>query len=69
LPRLLEPLPLAGAGVTTDALHTQENTARYLVEEKGADDLFTVKDNQPTLKQDIADLNLKSFPPSAHHAR
>ena len=69
LPRLLEPLPLAGTVVTVDALHTQEATARYRVEEKKADYLFTVKDNQPTLKQDIADLHLESFPPSAPHLR
>jgi len=67
LPRLLAPLPLAGAVVTGDALHTQQDTARYLVEEKKADYLFIVKDNQPTLKQDIADLHLESFPPSAHY--
>jgi len=69
LPRLLEPLPLEGIVVTADAMHTQENTARYIVEEKKADYVFTVKDNQPTLKQDIADLHLDSFPPSAHHLR
>jgi hypothetical protein len=27
--------------------------------------LVTVKDNQPTLKQDIADLHWEAFPPSA----
>ncbi|HSF31445.1 MAG TPA: ISAs1 family transposase [Candidatus Tectomicrobia bacterium] len=69
LPPLLDPLPLAGAVVTADALHTQVETARYLVETKQADYLFIVKDNQPTLRQDIADLNLKAFPPSAHHHR
>lgn len=69
LPQLLEPLPLEGAVVTADALHTQQDTARYLVETKKADYLFIVKDNQPTLRQDIADLDLKSFPPSAHHHR
>jgi len=69
LPRLLAPLPLQGAVVTADAMHTQHETARYLVEEKQADYVFTVKDNQPTLKQDIADLQLESFPPSAHHHR
>jgi hypothetical protein len=69
VPRLLAPLPLEGAVITLDAMHTQEATARYLVEEKKADYLFTVKDNQPTLKQDIADLHLESFPPSAHHGR
>ena len=65
----LEPLPLAGAVVTADALHTQEDTARYLVESKQADYVFTVKDNQPTLREDIAELNLKAFPPSAYHPR
>ena len=67
LRQLLDPLPLQGAVVTADALHTQTETARYLVENKGADYLFIVKDNQPTLRQDIADLKLESFPPSAHH--
>jgi hypothetical protein len=67
LPELLDPLPIAGAVVTADALHTQVDTARYLVETKQADYLLTVKDNQPTLRQEIEDLNLKAFPPSAHH--
>jgi len=40
-----------------------KETARYVVEVKKADYLFTVKDNQPTLKQDIADLHLEAFPP------
>ena len=69
LPQLLAPLPLAGTVVTADALHTQKETARYLVEEKQADYLFIAKDNQPTLRQDIADLQLESIPPSAHHPR
>lgn len=69
LPQLLDPLPIAGAVVTADALHTQVETARYLVEDKKADYLFTVKDNQPTLREDIADLGLPAFSPSAHHRR
>jgi hypothetical protein len=69
LPQLLDPLPLEGAVVTADALHTQRDTARYLVETKKADYRFLVKDNQPTLRQDIADLDLKAFPPSPHHPR
>lgn len=69
LPQLLDPLPLQGAVVTADALHTQKETARYLVEDKQADYLFTVKDNQPTLRNDIADLNFNAFPPGAHHRR
>lgn len=65
LKELLKPLPLEGAVVTADALHTQKETAQFLVEEKQADYLFIAKDNQPTLRQDIADLNLSAFPPSA----
>jgi hypothetical protein len=63
LPELLAPLPLEGAVVTADALHTQQETARYLVEDKKADYLFIVKDNQSTLRQDIADLDWTAFPP------
>jgi len=69
IPELLDPLPLEGAVVTADALHTQQQTARYLVEEKKADYLFTVKDNQPTLHKDILDVEWNAFPPSAHHNR
>lgn len=69
LRRLLAPLPIAGVVVTVDALHAQTETARYIVEEKKADYLFTVKDNQSTLKQDIADLHLEAFPPSARNPR
>ena len=60
---LLDPIPLAGRVVTADALHTQLETARYLVEDKQAHYLFTVKDNQPTLKDDIASLHLEASPP------
>lgn len=63
-PMLLKPLPLEGAVVTADALHTQKETARFLVEEKKADYLFVAKDNQPTLRGDIDLLNLRSLPPS-----
>lgn len=60
---LLDPLDLNGAVVTADALHTQRETARYLVEDKGADYLFTVKENQPTLYQDLASLPRRVFSP------
>jgi hypothetical protein len=66
---LLEPLDLTGKVVTLDALHTQRDTARFLAEEKGADYVFTVKNNQPLLKKDIEDLGLVSFPPSPHDDR
>jgi hypothetical protein len=62
---LLAPVPLEGAVVTADAMHTQRDTAAYIVEEKKADYVFTVKDNQPSLLEAIKDLNLVVFPPSA----
>jgi hypothetical protein len=62
---LLANLELTGMVVTADALHTQRDTATFIVEEKHAEYLFTVKDNQSTLKQDIQTLNLEAFPPSA----
>jgi len=62
---LLASVPLEGTVVTADAMHTQKATADYLVEEKRADYVFTVKDNQPSLLEAIEDLNLVFFPPSA----
>jgi hypothetical protein len=66
-PELLRPVPLEGKCVTADALHTQEKLARYLVQEKQAHYCFTVKDNQPQLKQDLDTLfdEQRAFPPSA----
>lgn len=63
--RLLEDVDIRGRVVTADALHTQTETARFLVEEKGADYVFTVKDNQPTLLSDIAGLREEDFSPCA----
>ncbi|MDP2371396.1 ISAs1 family transposase [Rhodoferax sp.] len=60
---LLDAMELSGRVVTADALHTQTETAQYLVEEKGAHYLFTVKDNQATLKADIASLHMEASPP------
>jgi hypothetical protein len=53
---LLGKLEIEGVVVTADALLTQREIARHLVEDKRADYVFTVKDNQPTLRQDIGDL-------------
>lgn len=53
--RLLGPLDLKGWAVTLDAMHCQKETARFLVEDKGAAYVFTAaKDNQPGL---VAKLN------------
>lgn len=66
---LLSSVPLEGAVVTADAMHTQKATAQFVVEEKKADYVFTVKDNQPSLMEAIKDLNLVLFPPSAPNMR
>jgi DDE_Tnp_1-associated/Transposase DDE domain len=62
-PQLLDRLELSGVTVTADALHTQRELADFLVNE-GADYVLTVKDNQPTLKREIAELfGSDAFPP------
>jgi len=53
---LLEGLDIQGTVVTADALLTQRDIARHIVEDKQADYVFTVKDNQPALRKDISDL-------------
>jgi hypothetical protein len=53
---LFHKLDLDGRKVSLDALHTQDQTARELVLEHGADYLLTVKDNQPTIKANIEKL-------------
>lgn len=62
---LFRNLDIKGCVVTADAMHTQKETARHFVEDKKADYVFTVKDNQPTLRQDIDSLHLEAFSPSA----
>lgn len=61
---LLEPVSLEGAIITADAMHAQKETARYIVEEKKADYVLIVKENQPTLLEDIRTLRLGDFSPS-----
>jgi hypothetical protein len=53
---LFKKLDLDGRKVSLDALHTQDQTARDLVLEHGADYLLTVKDNQPTVRANIEKL-------------
>lgn len=65
---LLRRAPIEGALVTADALHTQTETARIIVQERGADYLFTVKGNQKgiadTVRQTYQNL-AHAFSPSA----
>jgi len=51
---LIELLNVEGCMVVADALHCQKDTAKAVVD-AGADYLLSVKDNQPTLKQNIED--------------
>lgn len=50
---LLAPLELDGTVVTADALNTQRESARHIVQDKGGHYLFTVKDNQKKLRKRI----------------
>ena len=65
---LLKNLNIENRTVTLDAAHTYEETARYLVEDKKADYLLTVKDNQPNLRQELDDLHLEDFPPGGRNS-
>lgn len=56
---LLQPYDLSGVTVTADALHTQRDHARYLVEEKNAHYLLVVKANQPGLHRGLRALPWK----------
>lgn len=50
---LLKRAPIEGMLVSADALHTQSETARVIVQERGADYLFTVKGNQPSVADSV----------------
>jgi predicted transposase YbfD/YdcC len=63
-PRVLEKLDLQGKIVTGDALLAQRTLSRQVVA-AGGDYVWTVKDNQPTLHADIAEL----FKPTAPLAK
>jgi hypothetical protein len=51
--RLLKTLPLKDVVITGDAMFTQREICR-VIKDGGGDYFFTVKDNQPALKSDIA---------------
>ena len=63
---LLDPLDLEGVVVTADALLTQKDIAHYIVKQKKADYVFTVKGNQQTLLEDIRDLEFKKNSTTQH---
>jgi predicted transposase YbfD/YdcC len=59
---LPEPLDLAGAVVTADALHTQREHAEFLVSDKKAHYILVVKKNQPGLYAQLKNLPWRSIP-------
>jgi hypothetical protein len=59
--QLLSRTEIAGSLVTAAALHTQAATARMVVQDKGADFLFTVKGNQPGVAQNVQQLYQSSW--------
>ena len=65
--RVLKGVDLDGSLVTADALNTQTETARIVVQEKGGDYLFTVKGNQSGVAGNLQQLYGKlsrAFSPS-----
>jgi hypothetical protein len=54
--QLLRRTELEGSLVTADALHTQAETARIVVQDQGGDFLFTVKGNQPGVADNVQQL-------------
>ena len=59
---LLAPLDLAGAVVTADALHAQREHAQFLVTQKKAHYILTVKNNQPSLYAQLKSLPWRQLP-------
>jgi hypothetical protein len=53
---LLRRVDVEGSLVTADALHTQTETARIIVQERGGDYLFTVKGNQKGVAENVQQL-------------
>lgn len=67
---LFKGLDITDAVVSGDAIFTQHKIARFLVEEKHADYLLMLKDNQPTLRDEIERLPREAFSPAgALHRR
>jgi predicted transposase YbfD/YdcC len=62
---LLEPLDLAGAVITTDALHTVRANLDWLVTDKKAHYIAVVKQNQPLLHAQVRVLPWRQVPAGA----
>ena len=62
LPVLLDQIELSGAIVTADAMHAQREHARYLVAQRGAHYILTIKGNQPSLHDQLKALPWRDVP-------
>jgi predicted transposase YbfD/YdcC len=63
--QLLEPLPLQGVAVTTDAMQTTRENARWLVEDKDGHYLLPVLGNQPGVSTRLDALPWENIPAAA----
>lgn len=64
--QVLRSLDLTGKTVLTDALHTNEQTAKQILFEQGGDYVMTVKGNQPTIEKTLETLFAQQgFSPTA----
>ena len=59
IPELLDMVDVRGSIVTIDAMGCQQNIAKKIVE-KGADYVLSLKENQPTLYQDVHNIFLQA---------
>jgi hypothetical protein len=60
---MLQDVPLDGVIVTADAMQAQQDAARFLTQEKGADYFFSLKGNQPSVEEAAARSLDRAFPP------
>lgn len=65
---MLQEVPLDNVIVTADAMQAQQDAARFLTQEKGADYFFSLKGNQPSVQDAAERLLNRAFPPSTSGA-
>jgi predicted transposase YbfD/YdcC len=62
---MLQDVTLHGVIVTSDAMQAQQDAARFLTQEKGAEYFFSLKGNQPSVQEKAGRCLDGSFSPSA----
>jgi len=65
---MLQEVPLDNVIVTADAMQAQQDAARFLTQEKGADYFFSLKGNQPSVQEAAERFLNRAFPPCASGA-